>query len=384
MISCGGNPRERNSSTFTKIYRMNGKLVRALFLLPLFSAGRSHAQSPALPASRPSAPPPELHSEANWKQVCSAVTSQPFVAPAFDHPEAEVHLKGCDETALYYGFDHPPDPQGALQCGYYQRAHPKPSYGDPFYGPGVLTMLYANGLGVDRNYDLAIRFACENSWAADAEMEYRIGHLEHLRDEHNTTAKVDLCDDGTSGLMMGACADVQEQFSDVHRALVLKTQSQRWAPQVREAFNLLQAAEKAYEDARTGKEVDRSGTGRAAFMLYEQGKLRDQFLINLHRFGEGTIPHATREQTEASDAKLNDVYHQLQDSYGKWESQPQESWRAGTIRWEGISDTEDSWLKLRDAWIDFSRVAYPNLKADWVKSQLTHLRIHQLQSLLPK
>jgi hypothetical protein len=319
-------------------------------------------------------PPSDLHSEKDWKQICAADTATPLAAPLFDRPEPEEQLKTCDPTALYYGYDRPPDPQAALQCGYYQRAHPNPHRGDPFYGPGTLTMLYANGMGVDRNYDLAIRFACENTWAAPAEMEYRIGHLEYLRDTHATTKVFDLCDDGTSGLMMGACADVQENFADVHRRLVLTTLSRGWPPQTQEAFRSLQQDEDAFEEARSGQEVDLSGTGRAAFELYERGRLRDQFLINLHRFSQGTIPVVTPDQAQAADRKLNDLYQQLQ-------TQPADM---GTIKPEGIRQTEEAWLKLRDQWIAFGRLAYPNLSADRLRSQLTHLRIHQLQSLLPR
>src|SRR5712691_12329207 len=109
--------------------------------------------------------------EKKWQQICAQVTAQPLPAPSSAHLESESWLSHCNAEELYYGFDRPADPVAALQCAYYERAHPQPDRGDPFYGPGVLTMLYANGKGVPRDYDLAIRFACENSWAAEAEME---------------------------------------------------------------------------------------------------------------------------------------------------------------------------------------------------------------------
>ena len=147
--------------------------------------------------------------EKNWEQVCARSLAAPLTIPSLAHVEADSNLRHCDSTALYYGFDRPADWTAALQCAYYQRAHPGPGQGDPFYGPGVLTMLYANGHGVPRNYDLAIRFACENTWAAGAGLELRIGHLEQLRDTHASASNFDLCDDGMSGLMAAACESVQ-------------------------------------------------------------------------------------------------------------------------------------------------------------------------------
>lgn len=67
-------------------------------------------------------------------------------------------------------------------------------------------MIYANGDGVARDYDLSIRFACENTCAADVEMAYRMGHLERLKADGPGAKRFDLCDDAPSGLITGACA----------------------------------------------------------------------------------------------------------------------------------------------------------------------------------
>jgi hypothetical protein len=144
-------------------------------------------------------------------------------------------------------------------------------------------MLYANGRGVPRDYNLAIRFACENTWAGDTEMELRIGHLEQL-------TNFDLCDDATSGLMMGACEFIHRQFSAADRRRELDLISATWSAQVKEAFKSLAAAEDDFVSARSGNEVDRSGTGREAFSLEEEGRLRDQFPINLRFFAHGEVP----------------------------------------------------------------------------------------------
>jgi hypothetical protein len=163
-----------------------------------------------------------------------------------------------------------------------------------FYGPGVLTMLYANGLGVSRDYGLAIRFACENHWAADAEMAYRIGHLEHLRDAELRDAKFDLCDDITSGLSDGFCTSVHTRTADAVRSRKINEIVDHLPLLAKSVFADVRVAETAFEDARVSGEVDLSGTSRAAFQLVEEAKLRDQFVINLQRCGSGDIPAASK------------------------------------------------------------------------------------------
>jgi hypothetical protein len=243
-----------------------------------------------------------------------------------------------------------------------------------FYGPGVLTMIYANGKGVARDYDLAIRFACENEWAAEAEMVGRIRHLEMLRESQTQAAAFDLCDDITSGLSDGACTKIQTRKADAERSRQIDQLVARLSPKAQEAFPSLQAAELAFETARTQGEVDLSGTSRAAFALIEEKKLRDQFLINLQRFARNDIPAASNEEVALLDRKLNEVHQQIQHS-------PAGKWQFGTIEPNGIRDTERKWVLLLGAWTAFAQVAYPNLPLTSVRAQIIRLRLHQLRSL---
>lgn len=314
---------------------------------------------------------------ADQDPVCAQALAHPLTPPSFPSPMKETQLKNCDSQALYYGFDRPPDFAAALQCAFYQRAHPDPTVGDPFAGPGVLTMLYANGKGVKRDYDLAIRFACENTWAAPAEMSSRIAHLLKMRATHSVTSKFDLCDDATSGLMEGACESVSQDFADAKRQQELKTIERAWPAEVQQSFKTLQKAEADFEEARVQNEVDLSGTGRAAFELQDQGRLRAQFVINLKRFAKGDIPHASSADAEAVDRKLNDVYQQIQQA-------PDKSWQYTTVKPSGIRKTQRVWLKLRDEWGDFAHSAFPGLDRTSVVAQLTRLRLHQLEFLLPR
>ena len=310
--------------------------------------------------------------EANWKEVCARATAKPLTTP-------ESNLKDCDSTRLYYGFDGTPNRKSALACAYYERAHPKPDTGDAFYGPGVLSMLYANGLEVQRNYDLAIRFACENSWAAGAEMEGRIGHLEYMRDTHSKATNFDLCDDATSGLMEGACAQIGEQSAKAKRQANLKTISIGWPPQAKQSFEALQRAEMAFAEARGAKETDLSGTGRAAFSIEAEGKVHDQFLENLQKLSKGTVPNASQTDYQDADAKLNASYRKLlSDRIKANNDQPR---NPGEVEVSGIRETQRAWIKFRDAWVAFGKAAYPQLSKEQIATLITRQRIEQMKEI---
>jgi len=300
--------------------------------------------------------------------------ARPLLPVELKGPLTEKELESCNETKLYYGFGGKPDFPAALQCGWYQRAHPQHTLGNMFYGPGVLTMLYANGKGVGRNYDLAIRFACENEWAADAEMDYRIGHLEGLQSLAQEAKDFDLCDDITSGLSGGTCTRVRTEVRDANRKRELTELLAELSPAARRAFPSLQAAETEFERARIAGEVDLSGTLRGAFQLEEEAQLREQFLANLRWFESGKAPAAPASALSSLDRKLNETYQQLQHS-------PASKWEFGTVKPEGIRATERKWILLANAWAAFIRVAFPDLSPDCVRAELIRSRLRQLQSL---
>ena len=318
---------------------------------------------------------PDHKADGNWKQVCEVAKARELTKGKLKGLLSDEQLAKCDETALYYGIGDKPDYAAALQCGWFQRTHPQNTVGNMFYGPGVLTMLYANGRGVTKDYDLAIRFACENDWAADAEMAYRIGHLKYLRDGGAENSSFDLCDDITSGLNDGVCTNIKARMAEVTRSREVDRIVSGLSDSAKAAFPVLQAAERAFEKARVENEVDLSGTSRAAFQLVEEAKLGDQFLINLKRFGKGETSAASEADVSVLDRKLNEAYQRIQRS-------PAGKWEFGTIKPGGIRETERKWIALVDAWTKFSCVAYPNLSATGIRAQLIRLRLHQLQSLL--
>jgi len=320
---------------------------------------------------------PDYKADSGWEQICKVEEAKPLATPEFFGPLSASALPTCDEQELYYGFRAKPDYAAALQCGWYQRAHPDDSNANMSYGPGVLAMLYANGKGVKQDYDAALRFSCEEQWVSEMGQRYRTGHLEWLRDHHVANPKFDLCDDDGSGLSQGFCAGIEANFSDAAREKKLNALRRTLPSAAQQAMPVLRKAEDAFEDARVRNEVDLSGTARAASEFEEQSILRDQFLINLQRFRAGDLPSASAEDLAVLDKKLNVAYQVLQTMT------PDDS-IVGTVTPQGIQHAQRAWLKLLAAWLDFSRVAYPNLPQTSVHAQLIRLRLHQLRSLAPR
>lgn len=310
--------------------------------------------------------------EKDWKQICAQAAREPLPVPSPGSLD-DAKLAACDETKLYYGLGDVPDYAAAMQCGWFQYSHPQNRVGNMFYGPGVLSMLYANGNGVERDYGAAIRLTCENAWASDAEMAYRISHLQRLR-ENSTPGHFDLCDDITSGLSDGYCTSIQSRTADNVRSKQIAALVHELPSAAQDGFPALQKAELAYETARIEWEVDLSGTSRGAFQLTEEAKLRDQFLINLQRFSKKDIPQTSKTDLAVLNQRLEEAFRRLQNA-------PANKWEFGTIKPAGIREAQVKWAALLDAWIDFSRLAYPELSETSLRAQLIRLRLHQLRSL---
>src|SRR5262249_54373280 len=148
----------------------------------------------------------------------SCATYARIEPPAADLPtDADrQRLKGCDSERLYFGFEVAPRPADARMCALLQQQGLTVENGRHFDSSAILAMVYANGRGAARRFDLALKFACAIG-GAPAENSGRVDHLERLRDERRTGSDFHVCDDITSGAMMGTCAAFQEEFDAVAR-----------------------------------------------------------------------------------------------------------------------------------------------------------------------
>jgi uncharacterized protein YecT (DUF1311 family) len=319
----------------------------------------------------------QMEREGDSKATCDAIlarplTPEPVLDPAFPPT--------CDSTSYYFGIGRPRDFVAARKCALVERVHPDDADSSIFHGSGILSMLYANGEGTKLDVSLARRFTCE-AGGAPAELDIRLDLLNKIASSPKPT-HFDLCDTATSGFSEGWCASIDSRLHQARRLETLHLFAEKLPLEALPAFRALQSAEDNFEQLRSSNEVDLSGTGRAAFELMEQDKLRDQFLINLKRVSAPTV--SSPVPLPAADRRLNTDYQRVRQALAPNEEQSNTSNSPdGTINFDGVQKTQRAWLALRDAWIAFAKTSHSQANPDQVAAILTVQRAHQLESLVP-
>lgn len=312
----------------------------------------------------------EADKDSDWYKECMRVKG--ISPPKTDIPSAQISssLSGCIPTDLYYEAKRMLATNSAnwinvKNCAFAQN------------DDAVLMMLYANGFGVPKNVNLAIKFACKIG-GAPAEVEGRIPHLASM--SNDTEHRIfDLCDDITSGYMQGFCTSFEERQNTRERDLRLAGITKKWSQPEKEAFINLQNTLISFAKHVSDDETDASGTGRAAFMIEAEATEIELFVNDLDSFENGTTPRFTTQQFEEFDKKLNQLYKEIMRSKSMTESS-----RLGytTISKEGVKNTQRAWLKYRDAWVDFGHIKYPSVTPQSWKALLTERRVVNLEYLL--
>jgi uncharacterized protein YecT (DUF1311 family) len=313
----------------------------------------------------PEADSPWKYIPTDIKKVCDSV--EHMSVPSQDMPPEALQkeLKGCDTVSLYYGYECAPDYVKARQCALSNHSD---------WGNLVLAMIYANGKGVQRNLDLALHFVCADNGggAAPAELQGRVEHLQKLKAEKSPDKDFDMCDDITSGYMMGFCSGIESTLKDKKMKKDLADLTAKWTPEQHKAYQQLQEANKAYIEARIGNEVDISGTARGALVIGEQSTLEETIFKRLQASETCTIPSATGDQFQKVDQELNTLYKEVISK---------EFFPSSGISPEGIKKTQRAWIKYRDAWVSFGHIKCPDISAESWKTLLTEERINQLKEL---
>ncbi|WP_426191919.1 lysozyme inhibitor LprI family protein [Massilia sp. DWR3-1-1] len=229
----------------------------------------------------------------------------------------------------------------------------------------VLSMLYANGLGVARNTDVATFYACSTG-AAHAEMAARVAHLATLA----PAARFDLCDDITSGRMGGECAAIAASRAErIETAYFARLRATLSGPQAR-AFDRLVKANARFAQAHGSGETARGGSGYVGFMIGAQARESEWLREHLLAFEKGKFQLPPPSQFASDDAELNRRYRAriapgaAPDEYA--------------IAPAALRAAQRAWLAYRDAWVDFAALRYPQVPAAALQALLTQWRIAQL------
>ena len=313
--------------------------------------------------------------DVDGRQECAKLSSTEDPPADLPSPEERPELAACSSYDLYFGFGAPADSVKARKCAFIERERGQKRPELVFGGAGLLAMIYANGKGVPRSFDLALKFACKVD-GAPAENARRIAHLLQLQQENWAGENFNLCDDATSGFMQGWCAKLREDLVQVKRAKKLDAMTQTWTPKEQRAFKELQSAANAFFESSAGNEVDLSGTGRAAFQIEARACLRDAFLEALNRFERGQFPKYKPGDPEKADTQLDSLYKRIQ-------SAPDKPIEFTTVTPEGILTAQTAWLRYREAWIEFGKLKYPGVPPEIWRAWLTQERVKMLQVWVP-
>ncbi len=308
------------------------------------------------------------------KAACLAV--QDRKPPAEDRPTAAQSrvLTKCDAEAFYYGEKGPPDYVRARLCALARDPSGAPGQ-DVFHNDVILMQIYANGLGVPRDLDLALAYACNDDAWAPAEFSGRLDDLIARRD-HPVATRFDYCDDVTSGTMQGMCAARDSQIAKQARARAFDSLAARLPPGARAAYAQLQNAAEAFASAHGDGEVDVSGSGRAAFEIEAEDGVRTAFRRHLEAVLDKIWPVASPQAAQKADADLNTAYRETLAGLGR-------SDLAGTIAPRGVRAAQRLWLAYRDAFIRFAHQAAPGTPTPSILAELTSERTKALREIAP-
>ena len=317
------------------------------------------------------------YADAKTKAECAQYAQTPLPAEA-TLVSAPTKWPDCDSNKLYFGIGTQVDLDAARNCAWQERSaakaglSPRESGDTILRGAAMLTVLYANGDGLEQNIPLAVRFACE-AGGAPAEISGRVEHLESLAKEPAAAnKKFGFCDDITSGMMDAVCEGSAAELADQHRSDAFNSLSANWPEPQRSAFAILEQAQQAYAQSHGG-EIDAQGTSRAAQLIRAQQSLRDSFLSAIKTFENGSLPNHTFAEAKQEDAALNEAYRKAINDAEAAKS------KYGSVKPENIQAAERAWLTYRDAWISFAKLRYPTVSTDSWLALLTKDRIATLQ-----
>jgi len=166
----------------------------------------------------------------------------------------------CTSYKLYSGIGTPVDFAAARRCAWSERLAanaglaPKNTLEGLFGGSAMLTVLYANGEGAERNIQLALRFACEANFD---------GNFNQVKNRllmpDKKQSKFVLCDEAETEFSIGFCAAYQQEIDDNERRDEYRKLSSQWPSAHRAAFEELLRTEANYAKAHATGETDLSG-----------------------------------------------------------------------------------------------------------------------------
>ena len=298
-------------------------------------------------------------------KMCAAVKDVELPAADRPTPAEEKALAKCVSADLYFGFGQPADPVKARKCAYSEMDRDAKA---PIGGKAILMMIYANGNGATRNFDVATKLACSLG-GGPGDDAGRVYQLDRLKKQNWAGNSFSVCDHSSARELYEQCAILSERFDKVERDQKFNDLIAAWKPAEKKAFHtFMEEANKFYEvQAKNG--VNLEGT----FEIQEEIFFKNNLLSSLQAFERGELPNYTAEEFQKAEAAEQAAYQRTQNGdVAQW----------GTVTRQSVQKSEDEWRRYCSAWIAFGRQKYPGVSEQSWKAWLDTDRTVMLNRFL--
>ncbi len=246
----------------------------------------------------------------------------------------------------------------------------------------VLMMLYANGFGVLKNFDIAMNYSCKigiSIGSQPSDLSSRLNHLAMLK--KGRIERFDICSDIESKGMATFCSEMSDSRRDKGRNIRIANITMKWESSQKASFAKLREVLNEFAKRHGYEEINQYGRdGPSRVWEYQdQATVIEPFLTDIEEFEKGNLPQLSGKEFVELDNKLNQIYRQIMSVKTEGPDSPLGD---TTISKEGIKHTQRAWLKYRDALVVFGSVKYPSVNPAAWKAFLTERRIEQLSELL--
>src|SRR5579859_6342289 len=178
------------------------------------------------------------------KQMCAAVKDVQLPPLDKPTPAEEKAMASCVSLDAYFGFGQPADPMKARKCAYTEIDRGEKL---PLGGKAILMMVYANGKGATRNYDAAIKLACELG-GAPGDDAGRVYQLDRLKKQNWAGNNFSVCDHSSGRELYEQCAILSERFDKIERDQKFNQLTAQWTPRQQKAFRaFMQEADRFFK-----------------------------------------------------------------------------------------------------------------------------------------
>ena len=282
--------------------------------------------------------------------------------PAADHPTAaeEKSLAKCSSLDAYYGLGEAADPVKARKCAFAEIDR-----GSTFAlgGKAILTMVYANGKGVPRNYDIALKMACTiNDAPGDAAGRvYELNRMKRAKGE----SRFDICSHSAGHDLYEQCAILSARFDKVDRDKQMEDMIASWSAADKKAFRTFWTEAEKFSKVQASNAINLEST----FEVQEEVFWLNHIVDSLKQFEGGDLPKSSAdEEKKAQEAEAA--------AYTKSQNGDKTQW--GTVTREGVKTSEEEWHRYENAWIAFGKQRYPKVTEDSWKTWLDQERAGML------